>query len=290
MDKVFIISPREESHTDAIAAGIDLANVLGKRAEIFAYSFEYFGSAEYYNASFAAVAHKHIMKQREAKIEAQLKVLQAKDVPIHSVWSKDLSEHACNHSIRHGFDLMVKAVHHAEHYLPADWNLIRHVQIPLMLLTDNPLHKGNAIMMAVDLGSDKPLKMQLNQSVIKHGKALAKATGCQLHLAFVIRVPKVLRDMDLINTSTLVKDAHQKYQQQLAQLELEPDCIHITIGEPGLCLYELSCRFKARYLVLGACQRHGIFGYVIGNTAESIIGRIRSNVLVIPADRSLCLT
>ena len=284
MDKVFIISQREESHTDAIAAGIDLANVLGKRAEIFAYSFEYFGSAEYYNASLAAVAHKHVMKQREAKIEEQLKELQIEDVPIHSVWSKDLSEHACNHSIRHGFDLMVKAVHHAEHYLPADWSLIRHVQIPLMLLTDNPLHKGNAIMMAVDLGSDKPIKRQLNQSVIKHGKALAKATGCQLHLAFVIRVPKVLRDMDLINTSTLVKDAHQKYQQQLAQLELEPDCIHITIGEPDLCLYELSCRFKARYLVLGACQRHGIFGYVIGNTAESIIGRIRSNVLVIPAD------
>ena len=284
MDKVFIISQREESHVDAIAAGIDLANGLGKRAEIFAYSFEYFGSAEYYNTGFAAVAHKHIMKQREAKIEAELQELQAQEIPIHSIWSKDLSEHACNHSIRHGFDLMVKAVHHADHYLPVDWNLIRHIQIPLMLLTDNPLHKGNAVMMAVDLGNEKPIKKQLNESVIKHAKALAKATGCQLHLAFIIRVPKVLRDMDLINTSTLVKDAYKKHQQQLAQLELDPDCIHITIGEPDLCLYELSCRFKARYLVLGACQRRGIVGFVIGNTVESIISRIRSNVLVIPAD------
>jgi universal stress protein E len=287
MDKVFIISQREESHTDAIATGIDLANALGKRAEIFAYSFEYFSSAEYYNPRFAAVAHKNIMKQREAKVEGELEKLQAEDVPIHSVWSKDLSEHACHHSIRHGFDLMVKAVHHADHYLPVDWNLIRNVKIPLMLLTDNPLHRGNAVMMAVDFGSEKPIKKQLNQSVIKHAKALAKAKGCQLHLAFVIRVPKMLRDMDLINTSTLVKDAYQKYQQQLAKLELDPDCIHITVGEPDLCLYQLACRFKVRYLVLGACQRRGFFGYVIGNMAESIISRVRSNVLVIPADDQL---
>ncbi len=287
MDKVFIISQKEEAHTDAIAAGIELTRAMDKRAEVFAYSFEYFSGAEYYNPRLGAAAQQKIMKDRAAKIEEELKALKATDVPTHTVWSKDLYEHACRHSIRHGFDLMVKAVHHKDHYLPVDWHLIRHVKIPLMLLTDNPLHRGNTVLMAVDLGSDNPLKQQLNQTVISHGKALAKAMGSQLHLAFVIRVPKVLRDMDLINTTTLVKDAYQEHQQQLAKLNMDPECIHIMAGDPDICLYELSCRLKARYLVLGSRQRHGVLGYVIGNMAESILCRIRSNVLVIPADDQL---
>lgn len=287
MDKVFIISQKEEALTDAIAAGIELARAMDKCAEVFAYSFEYFSGAEYYNPRLGAAAQQKVMKERAAKIELELKALQAAEVPVHTVWSKNLYEHACHHSIRHGFDLMVKAVHHKEHYLPVDWHLIRHVKIPLMLLTDNPLHRGNTVLMAVDLGSDNLLKQQLNQTVISHGKALAKATGSKLHLAFVIRVPKVLRDMDLINTNTIVKDAYQEHQQQLAKLNMDPDCIHIMAGDPDICLYELSCRLKARYLVLGSRQRHGVLGYVIGNMAESILCRIRSNVLVIPADDQL---
>ncbi|WP_394147423.1 universal stress protein [Shewanella atlantica] len=287
MDKVFIISQKEEAHTDAIAAGVELAKAMDKQAEVFAYNFEYFSGAEYYSPRLGAAAQQKIMKDRAGKIEEELKALKAEDVPVHTVWSKDLHEHACHHSIRHGFDLMVKAIHHADHYLPVDWNLIRHVKIPLMLLTDNPLHRGNAVLIAVDLGSDNHLKQQLNQAVISHGRALAKASGSKLHLAFVIRVPRVLRDMDLINTSTLVKDAYQEHQEQISKLNMDPDCVHIIAGDPDICLYELSCRLKARYLVLGARQRQGVLGYVIGNMAESILSRIRSNVLIIPADDQL---
>lgn len=287
MDKVFIISQKEEAHTDAIGTGVYLARAMGKQAEVFAYNYEYFSGPEYYNPRLAAVAQQQLMKERQMKVEAQLTELKAQDVPTHMVWSKDLYEHACHHSIRHGFDLMVKAVHHAEHYLPVDWNLIRHVKIPLLLLTDNPLHKGSSVLMAVDLGSDNLLKQQLNQAVISHGKALANATGSKLHLAYVIRVPRVLRDMDLVNTHTLVKNAYQDHKPQLEKLGLDPDCIHIIAGDPDLCLFELACRLKSRYVVIGARQRRGILGYVIGNTAESMLSRIRSNVLVIPADDQL---
>ncbi|WP_299804412.1 universal stress protein [uncultured Shewanella sp.] len=287
MNKVFIISQREEAHIDAIAAGVELARTLDKQAEIFAYSFEYFGDAEYYNPKFVAVAQKHVMKQRTGKIQQILDSIDEPDIPIHSVWSKDLFEHACHHSKRHGFDLIVKAVHHAEHYLPVDWNLIRHTRVPLMLLTDNPVHKSNTVMMALDLDSKKTLKQQLNHAVIRQAVALAEATNCELHLAFVIRLPQVIHDMEIVDTHGMIRQAREKYQALFDELNIGPKCIHITVGEPDLCIYQLACKHKVRYLVLGAVQRQGIYAFVVGNMAESILNRIRSNVLIVPAREGL---
>lgn len=287
MDKVFIISQKAEQQADAIETGIALARALEKEAEVFAYSYESFAGKEYYNPRLGAAAKVALMNQRSEEIAAKLKALKAEDVAVHSVWTKDLFEHACHHSIRHGFDLMVKAVHHKTHYLPMDWQLIRHVRIPLMMLCDNPLLRARSVLMAVDLGSDNPIKQKLNQCVIQHGRQLAEALDCQLHLAYIIRVPKILRDMDLIDTRTLVKDAYHRYQPQLDEIGLHQEHVHFLAGDPDLCLYELSCRLKAAYLVMGARQRKGLMGMVIGNTAEAMLTRIRSNVLIIPADDQL---
>ncbi|NMH66197.1 universal stress protein [Shewanella salipaludis] len=287
MDKVFIIAQQEDAHTNAIETGILLARAMKKDAEVFAYCYEDFSGGERYNPRLKGAARQQLLQQRELEVRRHLTALDADDIPLHLVWAKYLFEHACDYSQRHGFDYMVKAVHHAEHYQPHDWHLIRHVQIPLLLLTDTPLHRGNATLIAVDLDSHAPLKQQLNQAVIHQGQLLAKATDTQLHLAHVIRVPKMIRDMDLINTRTLAKEAHQRHQLQLSNLGLGPDDVHMLVGEPDLCLYELACRIKSRYLVIGCRQRQGLLGHMIGNTVESLLSRIRSNVLVIPAVESL---
>jgi nucleotide-binding universal stress UspA family protein len=287
MDKVFIIAQMEQAHTDAIASGLLLAKQLNKNAEVFAYSYAYFSGPESYNPRLVSVAQKQLMDQREAELKQHLVDLKGEDIPVHMVWSKYLFEHACHHSIRHGFDLMVKAAHHADHYLSTDWQLIRHTRIPLLLLTSNPLTKGNATLMAVDLATHDPIKQQLNSVVVAYGKQLAEATGTKLHLAFVLRVPKILRDMDLIDTHALVKKAYKDHQKQIAQFNMDPECIHIIAGEPELCLFELACRLKSEYFVIGARQREGLLGRIIGNTAELVLERMRSNVLIIPADDQL---
>ncbi len=287
MDKVFIIAQMEQAHTDAVAAGIKLARLMDKHAEVFSYSYAYFSGAERYNPRLAGVAQKELMNQRQTQLQQELSSLGEDSIPLHMIWSKYLFEHACHHSMRHGFDLMVKAVHHADHYLPTDWQLIRHTKIPLLLLTDNPLHRGNCTLMAVDLGTHDPIKQQLNEVVIAHARELADATDTELHLAYVLRVPRILRDMDLLDTRTLVKQAYKEHQEEIERLNMPAEHVHIVAGEPELCLFDLACKLKCRYLVIGAKQRQGLLGRMIGNTAESVLGRMRSNVLVIPADDQL---
>jgi universal stress protein E len=284
MNKMFVIAQVKQTHTDALAIGLTLAKQINKPAEVFAYTYASLTGADVDNSHLVGVAQKKLMQQREDQLQQHLDSLDAEDVPLHVIWSQYLFEHACNHSACHGFDLMVKAVHDADHYLPTDWQLIRHTKIPLLLLTNNPLNKGDTTLIAVDLGASDPTKQRLNDDVIANGKQLAKATGTQLHVAYVLRIPQIVRDMDILNINALVKKAYAEHKQKIAEIGIEADCMHIISGKPELCLFELACRLKSQYFVIGARQRQGLLGRILGNTAEAILGRMRSNVLVIPAE------
>ncbi|MFK3976929.1 universal stress protein [Shewanella vesiculosa] len=284
MNKMFVIAQMEQAHIDAVAIGLSLAKQMNKQAEFFAYTYAYLSGTDSDQPRLAGVVQKQLMQQQEAQLQQHLDSLDAEDVPLHVIWSKYLFEHACHHSARHSFDLMVKAVHHSDHYLPTDWQLIRHTKIPLLLLTNNPLNTGNTTLISIDLGTKNPTKQRLNDAVIANGLQLAKATGTQLHVAYVLRIPQIVRDMDLLDINALVKKAYAEHQQKIADIGVDADCMHIISGEPELCLFELACRLKSQYFVIGARQRQGLLGRIIGNTAESILSRMRSNVLVIPAE------
>ncbi|QQX78982.1 universal stress protein [Shewanella sp. KX20019] len=282
MDKILIISQKNQQQANAVAAGVVLAEQLELAPEIAAYSYESLSGDAYYNPRIAASVRAQVLADDIAYVRQQLSELNAPNIPIVSMWCKNIFEQACGHAGCDEYAMMVKSIHESAHFLPLDWQLIRHTKVPLMLLSNNPLNRAKSILMAVDLGSDNPSKQALNQAVITQAKKLSAATGYELHLGFVIRVPKVLRDMDLVNSRTLIKDAYQRHSQEIEQLGLDKEYVHILAGDADMCLFELSCRLKAQYLVMGARQRQGILGYVVGNTAESILSRIRSNVLVVP--------
>ena len=282
MDKLFIISHKHQQQTDAISAGVLLANQLGLHPEVVAYSYESFSGDAYYNPRIAAAARAQVLAKDKTIVQQLLDKLDARNVPFTNMWCKNLCEHACEYVHPSEYAMMLKSIHESTHFLPMDWQLIRHTKVPLMLLSNNPLNRVKSILMAVDLGSNNSSKQALNQAVITQANRLAAATGYDLHLGFVIRLPKILRDMDLVNSHSLIKEAYQKHQQVIDEIGLDRDHVHIMAGDADMCLFELSCRLKAQYLVMGARQRQGILGHVIGNTAESILTRIRSNVLVVP--------
>ncbi|WP_153913973.1 universal stress protein [Shewanella sp. TC10] len=282
MDKLYIISQKDQQQANAVSAGIELAKKLNLQPEIAAYSYESFSGDAYYNPRIAAEVRQQILANDRLELEQQLNELQASSTPFNITWCKNLAEHASQHAQPPQYAMMLKSIHASEQFLPADWQLIRHTKVPLMLLSNNPLNKARSILMAIDLGSNKPAKQALNQAVVNQAYRLAEVTGHELHLGFVIRIPKVLRDMDLINSRTLVKEAYDKHQATIEPLGLKREQVHILAGNADMCLFELSCRLKAEYLVMGAAQRQGIMGCVIGNTSEAILAKIRSNVLLVP--------
>ncbi len=62
------------------------------------------------------------------------------DVPIglYSVVAPDLSEALTQFQAERPFDLVVKAEHHSQLKLTADWQLLRNIPVPVILLTERP--------------------------------------------------------------------------------------------------------------------------------------------------------
>lgn len=282
MDKLFIISQKHQQHTNAINEGINLAKQLGLAPEIMSYSYESLSGDAYYNPRIAGVVRERIRAEDTAAVMQQLADLNAENIAFRNIWCKNLAEHVCEYVTPDKYAMIIKSIHESAHFFPMDWQLTRHIKVPLMLLSNHPLQQAETILMAVDLGSNDLNKQALNQEVVDQAKKLAKATGFDLHLGYVIRFPQILRDMDIINTSTLVKEAYQRHNDEMTAIGLDKDHVHILAGDADLCLFELSCRLKSKYLVMGGRQRQGILGFMLGNTAEAILERVRCNVLVVP--------
>ncbi|AZQ09270.1 universal stress protein [Shewanella khirikhana] len=289
MDKAFVVAQCQEGKTDTLKDGLALAAALNMAPKVYAYTHAYFSGAEYYNPRLAGAAKQTLTQQRHDEVAAHLGELGQGDTPLETLWCKRLHEHAIDCAAKEGYSLIIKGIEGAEAPEPNDWHLIRHTRTPLMLLTNNPLARGRCVLMAVDLGAQSEDKQLLNRLVLSHGKQLAEAQGLPLHLACVVRVPTILRDMDLVAPQEILKAAHDKYQHILQQTGLLAEQIHLVTGSPELCLYQLSSSLKVKYLVLGARKREGLFGAMIGSTAEAIVHRVRCNLLILPPDEQWLL-
>lgn len=284
MDRAFVVAQPKDAKTDTLKDGLEIASALGMKPKVLAYCHAYFSGAEYYNPRLAGAAKQELLKQRQGEVAAHLDALGHSDIQHETLWSKTVHEHAVEAASKGGFSLMVKGIDGAEAPEPSDWHLIRNTRVPLMLLTENPLARGRCVLMAVDLGAESEDKQLLNRLVLSQGQKLAEALGLPLHLACVVRVPTILRDMDLVTPQEILKAAHDRYQDTLAQTGLPAEQIHLVTGDPELCLYQLSSSLKAKYLVIGARKRQGLFGAMIGSTAEAIVHRVRCNLLILPPD------
>ncbi|MCL2917918.1 universal stress protein [Shewanella litorisediminis] len=284
MSKVFVIAGQDGQSSTTLQTALEIADALALTPKVYAYGHAYFSGAEYYNPRLAGAARQKILACLNDELTAILSELQRPDVAHEAVWSKRLHEHALPCAASEGYSMMIKGIEGAESPEPEDWQLIRHTKVPLMLLTANPLARGRLVLMAVDLDATSEDKKLLNRLVLERGRHLANALNLPLHLACVVRVPQVLRELDITTPHEILIAAHEKHRDTLSQFDLPTEQIHLVTGDPAQCLYQLSSSLKAKYLVIGARQREGIFGATIGSTAEQLIHKVRCNLLILPPD------
>jgi universal stress protein E len=281
MERVFIIAAKPEASVDVLELGLSIAKSLGMVAEVFDYLYEQFNGDEKYNPRLAGVAKHDMLAEAKSRHTQSLEKLGAVSTPLTIEWGSHLAEHAISRASPADYHLMIKAVHPVQRFMPTDWHLIRNTRIPLLLVTEKPLKNSNITLVSLNL--DDPNGDEKNFSLVAQGHKLAKATGTELHLVFVKKVSTVMRDLDLISPQAELDAAHKKYDQRLQSFGVATDALHLMVGEPKLCLIDLSCKLKTAYLVVGTEQRKGLMGLMIGNTAEAILEHIHSNVLVVPS-------
>lgn len=236
----------------------------------------------------ALIRQKHAIPELLATLDQKLSVAAYRGIKVaieiseERDWFRSIMRTLHNNS----FDLMVKEPHASSvtnHvFLPADWKLLRNSPVPVLLVrTDNKWHQ-RPVLLCVNADSTDREHQGLNTRIIQTGHFLADVGDTKLHL--VSAYPSQMQDAGTeAQVPDLLRAQYQAgCQRLLGEKPSHEARIHVDQGPPELLIPEVARHIDAQLVVLGTVARSGLQGVLLGNTAEQVLGRLNTDVLVLP--------
>lgn len=212
--------------------------------------------------------------------------------------------------LRHGRDLVMK--------VPAtpDWvetlfgsddmHLLRKCPCPVWMLTPDTPPAFKRILVCIDVDPEENTaaseadQKAINSRLLQIATSVTHSEKAQLHIAHVWDAAfESLKYSALLKISedeidTYVQNTMQGQQEKLERLlsefssegngglidRLHPR-IHLVRGVPSKVIPDLARTMKIDLIVMGTVGRTGIPGFIMGNTAETILSDIHCSVLAI---------
>ena len=213
--------------------------------------------------------------------------------------------------IRNGRDLLVKAAGcdglRAQVFGSDDMHLLRKCPCPVWLVHSKSPKAYRRILVAaaVDIYSsflpqESETKHQLDLQILDLAGSLALSEFAELHIAHVWEAigESSLRGGFMHKTEdevvAYVEKVKQQHQQNLNELVAEftnhlgnhacaylKPKIHLLKGSPRKEIPLFADKIEADLVVMGTVVRTGIPGFLMGNTAETILSRIDCSILAV---------
>jgi len=211
--------------------------------------------------------------------------------------------------LRNGADLVVKMAESGgwldRVFGSDDMHLLRKCPCPVWLVKSDSPRAYQKILAAVDVDDLYPpeelkTRYQLNLQVLEIASSLALSEFAELHIVHAWRaVGESEMRSGFIKSSedeivAYVEEVRQRHKQNLNELVdktmsklgqsalgyLKPRT-HLLKGYPGEDIPVLAREIEADLVVMGTVARTGISGFIMGNSAETILNRLDCSVLAI---------
>ncbi|WP_442505425.1 universal stress protein [Novipirellula sp. SH528] len=169
-------------------------------------------------------------------------------------------------------------------------SLLRLCPCPVWLLKPDLHGQFDCVVAAVDATSDDKVNRQLNQCILEQASLIAKRESAALHVvsAWNIWMEEPLRiKMGDVIVDAMAKEYEANVGERLDVLLKEiklrhPELRrHVYRGNAVETIREVVDHVKADLLVMGTQCRTGVSGFLIGNTAESVLSDVKCSVLAI---------
>ncbi|MBC8209966.1 MAG: universal stress protein [Gammaproteobacteria bacterium] len=209
--------------------------------------------------------------------------------------------------LRNHHDLIIKTAH-SENWLQRlfssdDMHLLRKCPCPVWLLKPQRSKAFKRILVAVDVDDSFPLqeiqsRQQLNLQILQMASSLALAESAELHIAHVwqaaaeITMRSTFMEVPEEAISAYVEQVRQHRSKLLNKLvnELELNSsndsqdylkpqLHLQQGSAQREIPVIANQIDADLVVMGTVARTGIPGFIMGNTAETILNQLDCSVL-----------
>lgn len=289
MPVVLIIADLPGKPQVALERGLVLAQKLGAQVEVAGFCYESLAGFGIDNKRKEEMARKKLLARRKSELKSAVAGLKPAGlkVMIDVIWEKDIRywlDDRCNHQ---PYLAVIKTGSRSGSfvYTSTDWHLLRKCPSPVMICADKKWRRTKPIVAAVDLGTRLKVKQQLNRKVIETAKAWSEALECELHVLNAVHIPTVLTDLDLVDEYSHTKKLKAELQPKIDKLardyEIPLKNFHLKQGPIEKVITSEAARMKAQLLVMGTVGRRGVKAKVMGNTAEHVLQKLRTDVLAL---------
>jgi universal stress protein E len=287
---VLVIVDKPKHQQTALARALALQKVTGAHIHLAAFAYHaMYDQKDIFETHQRRAIRKEIERQRTQWLRDQVLDHKAafSDLTLEVVWTKDIAAWVATAVQEQRYDLVLKSIHQSQLLLhtPLDWELLRDVPAPLLLCTATPWRRNPRILAAVDMRTTDRAHETLNRKVLETACMFAGLHGGEVHCVYAIDVPRALSELDIADPRGFTSDAQRTAVERLKALTgsygIPATNLHVPTGKIGHAVNRLSARLKADLMVMGTTARRGLRGLVIGNSAEKVLMKARSDVLAL---------
>lgn len=193
-----------------------------------------------------------------------------------------------------GHDLVIKAVNDDAEggrvFGSISRSLLRICPCPVWLLKPEIHGDFDVVLAAVDMEDQDEVHSKLNNLILELGHAVAQRERAQLHIvsAWDLWMEQSLRRRAGDEQVDQALAAHEHAIRQRLQAFLKPfetyhatPQIHLRRGSPSEAIRSVADEIEADLMVMGTVCRTGAAGFLIGNTAENVLGDATCSILAL---------
>ena len=233
-----------------------------------------------------------LIQDHEAKLRHQI-IEHGGDPDEHEVIVKvgDTAGLLAREVVEHDYDFVIRSgtAGKERNYLDSvSQSLMRNCPCPVWIMKPEIFGSFDRVMVAVDVEAGDKTHQSLNQEILEYAAAIAANDDAELHVVCVwdIWMEAALRrrsgdqEVDEMRAKHAA-DAKAKLESLVKEhVDLEvPVILHVANGTPAPQILGLVEHVHADLLVMGTVCRTGVAGFLIGNTAVTLLTQVPCSVL-----------
>ncbi|MDZ3991846.1 universal stress protein [Pseudomonas sp. Teo4] len=280
-----------------------LAKAKGMALHIVAFDYlEGLATAGLVNDQALAVMRDGYVRQHREWLETQALSMRRNGVTVTTevVWVQNPLNEILIHLREQPFALLIKEFEHEPWwarvmFTSLDIQLLRETRIPLHLVHKASHALPRKILAAVDLSRPEDQFEGFNDQIISEALKLALQCAAQVELLYAYNLDSMYvdakgsRERSYLFDSNLAQTLHQAQSEAFQTLAerngIAAEHRHMRLGDPAKALALFTEHNDIDVLVMGSYHHRGI-GWFIGSTAERVLNRLSSSVLVISPEHS----
>jgi universal stress protein E len=219
-------------------------------------------------------------------------------VEVDADWDYPVHEAIVRHARRIKADLVVAEAHAGRRLAPwllhlTDWELLRTCPVPVLIVKSPRMWRRPRVLAAIDPLHAFAKPAGLDAEVLEAGIQVSDALKGRLHAMHCFtRFPHATTQILGASASVVAEiaagreaQAKQAFDRALRTTRIPRSRRHLRLGNATEAIPRTARALRAGIVVMGAVSRSALRRFVIGNTAERILGDLQCDVLVVKPPR-----